>query len=291
VQPGAAGGFTNDLEFTQVSQSVTVAPGQTTTESVICPNGYEGIEATYDLPDGLLLLGDDPEPITRVFLLDNTTNAPITGTVDLLCLADRTGPEVDYLGPVVNTATVGETNIDPNAANNTGTAAIRIDRAVGSANAPAPATPAPNAPAANTPATGPGSGSGSGGGSGSGSGGPSGASAPATHALVVAPSVVAGSLQVHARKASIVLSCGAHASCSGTVQLALRGTQHGKVVVLATGTYKLKAGTKQTIVLRFVKTAKSRVAAGLPKSLSLKLTPHGGKSKTTVVRQPASRRG
>jgi fimbrial isopeptide formation D2 family protein/uncharacterized repeat protein (TIGR01451 family) len=282
VQPGAAGGFTNDLEFTQVSQSVTVAPGQTATESVICPNGYEGIEATYDLPDGLLLLGDDPEPITRVFLLDNTTNAPITGTLDLLCLADRTGPEVDYLGPVVNTANVGETNIDPNTANNAGTAAIRIDRAVGSGNTPAPNTPAPSTPAPNTPA--PNSpATGAGGNGGSGDSGPSGNSAPVKQTLIVAPSVVSGSLHLNARSASIVLHCAAHAACSGTVQLAVPAAQ-GKPVIIATATYQLKAGTKRTIVLRLRKTAKRRVAAGLPKSLSLKLIPHGGKAKTVVVR-------
>ena len=128
VQPGAAGGFTNDLRFTQVSQTVTIQPGQLSTESVICPVGYVGIEATYSLPDGLLLLGDDPEPITRVFLLDNPTAAPITATLDLLCLGDRTGPEVAYLGPVINTARITETNINPDPSGATASVAIRIDR-------------------------------------------------------------------------------------------------------------------------------------------------------------------
>jgi fimbrial isopeptide formation D2 family protein/uncharacterized repeat protein (TIGR01451 family) len=298
VQPGAAGGFTNDLQFTQVSQTVTVPAGQTATQSVICPNGYKGIEATYQLPDGLLLLGDDPEPITRVFLLDNTTGAPITGTLDLLCMADRTGPQVDALAPVLNSGSISETNVDPNPSNNTGTAAIRIDRAVGSGNVtpspPAPAgTPSPTGTPAptSTPAPAPTPQSGSGGNPGSGPAPAPGPANPAASRTSSAPpSPVSGSLRLNTGSASIIVRCGQSGPCEGTVQLVLPAVGRTRALTIAIGNYKLSAGTNRTIILRYVSRAAVSHTSGLPAVLSLKLVPTGGRTHVTAVATPRNAR-
>lgn len=78
------------LVFADVVRQVTVPAGATASEQVTCPVGSKGITASYDLPYGLALLGSEPQPITRVFSLQNTTGAPITATLDVLCLRETT---------------------------------------------------------------------------------------------------------------------------------------------------------------------------------------------------------
>jgi hypothetical protein len=107
------------LATREITQQVTVPAGQTISAQVTCPVGYKGITASDTMPDGVRLLGDEPQPVTRVFTLQNTTAAPLTATLDLVCLLDTTtstsssfttspvdasnGETVDYEITVTNT--------------------------------------------------------------------------------------------------------------------------------------------------------------------------------------------
>ena len=78
------------LQSQELARTVTVPPGQTVSESVICPVGYKGIVASYSLPGGVFLLGDEPQPISRVFSLENTSSSSKSVGLDLLCLSNTT---------------------------------------------------------------------------------------------------------------------------------------------------------------------------------------------------------
>ena len=80
----------DSLNTREITQQVTVAAGQVVTAQVTCPVGYKGVTASYILPPGLVLLGHEPQPVTRVFTLDNTTGSSQTATLDLTCLLDTT---------------------------------------------------------------------------------------------------------------------------------------------------------------------------------------------------------
>jgi hypothetical protein len=78
------------LSTRDITQQVTVPAGQVVTAQVTCPVGYKGVTASYTLPPGLVLLGHEQQPITRVFTLDNTTDSAQTATLDLVCLLNTT---------------------------------------------------------------------------------------------------------------------------------------------------------------------------------------------------------
>ena len=78
------------LKTQELVRNVTVPAGQTVSASITCPVGGKGIVASYSLPDGVFLLGNEPQPITRVFSLENTTSSDQTATIDLLCLSNTT---------------------------------------------------------------------------------------------------------------------------------------------------------------------------------------------------------
>jgi uncharacterized repeat protein (TIGR01451 family) len=105
----AVGGKTSDLMFQPISRTVTVGPGATVMEQLTCGVGYKGIVAGWEYPDGVVPLGNDPQPITRVFKIWNSTGLPQQVKLHLLCLSLKT----DSVGPqpqqFVNTAQVTST--------------------------------------------------------------------------------------------------------------------------------------------------------------------------------------
>ncbi len=80
----------DSLSTKEITQQVTVPAGQVVTAQVTCPVGYKGVTASYILPPGLVLLGHEPQPVTRMFTLDNTTGTAQTATLDLTCLLATT---------------------------------------------------------------------------------------------------------------------------------------------------------------------------------------------------------
>ena len=124
-----AGGHVHGLRLDHLVKQVTVAPGQVLEAEVTCADDAKGIVATFALPPGLVNLGNDPRPKTRAFKLLNPTGAPLTATIDLTCLADRTSKTGGGGTPdpvtVVNTATVTSDD-DPNPANDSSSATVVV---------------------------------------------------------------------------------------------------------------------------------------------------------------------
>ena len=142
-QVGTADGHSHPLVLEEVVRQVTVPANSVVNETVTCPVGSKGIVASYDLPAGLILLGHDPQPVSRVFRLMNTTGAPITADLDLLCVGDRTGGAI-LATQLVNSVTVSSSTLDPDTANNVASAGLTV------ASAPPgpPLGPGPVAPPA-----------------------------------------------------------------------------------------------------------------------------------------------
>lgn len=85
-------GTAHRLQTRGIGHDVPVAPGSPIAESVICGDQEKGIVAGFSVPAGVLWLGDDPEPKTRVFRLQNTGSGVMTASVSLVCLAERAVP-------------------------------------------------------------------------------------------------------------------------------------------------------------------------------------------------------
>lgn len=106
-----AAGHTHDLGLVQLSNTVTVPSGQTVQVALTCGEQAKGIVASYDVDPGLLSLGNDPQPKTRVFKFNNPTSATLTARIGLLCLDTRTGPAL-AVSSITNTAHVATSSQD-----------------------------------------------------------------------------------------------------------------------------------------------------------------------------------
>jgi uncharacterized repeat protein (TIGR01451 family) len=136
-------GHTHRLGLERRSRQVTVPAGQTVEAQVICGDQAKGIVGDFDTDPGLVALGNDPRPKTRAFRFYNPTGQALQATVGLLCLDDRTGPEVGNR-TVVNVASISSASQDKDTGDTTASATITVN---GGPVAPAPATiPAGPAP-------------------------------------------------------------------------------------------------------------------------------------------------
>jgi uncharacterized repeat protein (TIGR01451 family) len=123
-------GHTHDLDLRQISGTVTVQPGATAEIQLTCGDLEKGIVASYDLDPGLVSLGSDPQPKTRVFKFFNPTSAPLTARVGLRCLSTATGGEVT-VSDITNTASVSTSSDDNTTVNDQSSATFQASRAVG----------------------------------------------------------------------------------------------------------------------------------------------------------------
>ena len=147
---GTTDGHSHPLLLEEVARQVSVPANSTVNEVVSCPGDAKGIVASYDLPAGLVLLGHDPQPTSRVFKIANTTAAPIDATIDLLCLGDRTGGAV-LPTQIVNSGIVSTSTMDPDTTNNVDSASLIVGGpGPGPGPVPAPIVP-PAAPDAGEP--------------------------------------------------------------------------------------------------------------------------------------------
>ena len=121
---GSAAGHTHQLVVAELSDSVVVNRGETVERSLTCPVGYKGIVA-WVIFDGVSL-GNDPQPITRVFRFYNPTDQPLTARYGLTCIDVRTAGGNQASKTIVNTATVTPTDATP--ADNTASATITVRR-------------------------------------------------------------------------------------------------------------------------------------------------------------------
>lgn len=120
-------GHRHELAFTHPESDVVVPP--TADRSAVfkqsCGGEEKGILATYGLQPGLVIVGHVPVPVEREFHLMNPTAAPIDATVDLLCVAVRTG-EIVRSASIENTATVSHDGVDSVPGNDSDTATITV---------------------------------------------------------------------------------------------------------------------------------------------------------------------
>ena len=93
-----ANGHTHQLGLDEIRRTVTVPAGQVAEFTLTCADDAKGIVAGYDIDPGLVVLGNDPRPIIRVFKLYNPTNAPLSAKLYLLCLKNRTEKGADQGG-------------------------------------------------------------------------------------------------------------------------------------------------------------------------------------------------
>ena len=120
-----ADGHTHALGLDEVRKSVTVPAGQTVEVQLTCANDAKGIVAGYDIDPKLVMLGNDPRPITRAFQLYNPTAGPLSADLYLLCLSNRTEKGAQG-GTIVNTATVTTTTPESSSGDNSDSATIQV---------------------------------------------------------------------------------------------------------------------------------------------------------------------
>ena len=129
-------GHSHELDLREVTQNVTVQPGEVLEVTLTCPVGYKGIVAGWRLDEGLVNLGNDPRPIIRVFKLYNPTSGPLTADLWLGCLSTRTLAGAGN-PTVLNTASATTTSTESSTSNNAASATLTVQ------SGSAPATPAP----------------------------------------------------------------------------------------------------------------------------------------------------
>ena len=122
-----ANGHTHRLGLDEVRQTVTVPAGQVAEFTLSCASEAKGIVAGYDVDPGLVVLGNDPRPVVRVFKLFNPTNGPLQAKLYLHCLANRTQKGADQGGSIVNTAAVTTSTPETSTADNADSVTIRVD--------------------------------------------------------------------------------------------------------------------------------------------------------------------
>ena len=128
-------GHSHLLALSHVERSVVVPANSTIDATVSCADDAKGIVASFDLPEPIANIGNEPQPKSRSFRLRNGGAQDATAELDLECLGDRTGPEVDFEGVVENTATASSTTVDPDPGDNAASVSFVVDRAAGSAGA------------------------------------------------------------------------------------------------------------------------------------------------------------
>jgi uncharacterized repeat protein (TIGR01451 family) len=127
IRVSTANGHTHQLGPDEVRQHVTVPPGQEAELTLSCAGDAKGVVAGYDVDEGLVVLGNDPRPIVRVFRLLNPTGSPLGADLHLLCLANRTAGGADRNGHVVNIATVSTSTPETSTVDNRDIVAIQVD--------------------------------------------------------------------------------------------------------------------------------------------------------------------
>jgi choice-of-anchor A domain-containing protein/uncharacterized repeat protein (TIGR01451 family) len=129
------GGTSSDLIFTHVTKPISVGAGEKATESLICGENAKGIVGGWEFDDGLVPLGNDPQPKARVFYMWNPTSHPLTGTLYLLCLEARTGTSTPVGEKTyVNTATVTSSTGQDSGAVLSDSASVKVTRSSGSSS-------------------------------------------------------------------------------------------------------------------------------------------------------------
>lgn len=262
---GVANGTTTRLVWTPIEKAVSVPAGAVTTEQLVCGDQAKGIVGGWTYEDGLLPLGNEPQPKTRVFTLWNPTGGTRTGTIHLLCLDVRTGAPAS-VSDVTNTVTGTSSSAQAAGAILSAGATVRISSGP-DAGAPPTATVDP-------PATGPAT--------ATDTSSTSRIATPDTTPRTVRATVAATATSATVRSASLRIGVACTGTCAGTVDVRLRAT-------VKAGGHTYRKGTRIGHA-RFSRTG--AVTVRLPKALAKKLrrtrvsvvVTSGGTTRTATVR-------
>ncbi|MEV4418624.1 hypothetical protein AB0L40_01450 [Patulibacter sp. NPDC049589] len=274
---GLVNGHVHDLLLSEMSTvTVTVPAGGTANApKLTCPNDGKGIVASTDMDPGLLSLGNDPQPVSRVFGFYNPTDEPLTARISLLCIDTHTSGELGVQA-VANTASVTTGTADATTTDDSATATFVATPAAGDTGidttpvTPAPVTstpsPRPVAPAVVAPAT----------------------TAQAPVAAVAKAVVLSSALRVTGTtsRATVAVAVRCSSACAGTAKLVALARVKGSTTlrkgsVLAATSLRLVAGKQGT--LRLVAKGKAAKALRLGRVTKASLVITTGKG-TQVVR-------
>jgi uncharacterized repeat protein (TIGR01451 family) len=124
---GTTAGHDHELLFEELTDTVSVPPGAVVERKLTCPDGYKGIVAWADLDPGLVSLGNDPQPITRVFKFYNPTGSALDADFGLLCVSIRTKGGSAPNADVTNTASLTSPSSDPTPGDHTDSATFTLN--------------------------------------------------------------------------------------------------------------------------------------------------------------------
>ena len=117
-------GHTHQLAVVELTGQVDVGAHAIAETSLTCPVGYKGIVAWIDFPG--VSLGNDPQPITRVFRFYNPTDSTLTASYGLTCVAVRTSGGNSGSRTIVNTAAVATSSTDSDPSDNSSSATVVV---------------------------------------------------------------------------------------------------------------------------------------------------------------------
>ena len=126
---GTAAGHAHDLVLREITGHVDVPAGQVVEVRLTCDGDEKGIVAWTDLAPGLVGLGTDPQPVTRVYRFLNPTGSTLGADYGLLCVDIRTagGTGAATGGTITNTAHVSTTSADATAVDNSASASFTVN--------------------------------------------------------------------------------------------------------------------------------------------------------------------
>lgn len=320
VTPAGDPLHTHRMSFEHVASTVTLQPGEVKKQIRVgsggnsCPVDHEGIVGSYDLPNGVVSLGNEPQPVNRDFDLYNTTDQVQTVTIDVECVSLRLESPVTVV-EVENTASVTSITPDPVPTNNSSSATIGIERAV----LPDDVDPGPG------DSGGPGAGGGgTDGGAGGGDGGAGGGLPvvpPAPGGGTAGPSLVppapgGGTAPVALRfgtvtvtrtgtSASVPVTCRSASRCRGTVTVTARvrtSSARGvaaerarkartRTVVIGRARYDVKRGKTAKVRVKITKKYRSLLKAGKVRNVSLRTGKVKATKKVVVQKKAKAKKG
>lgn len=262
---GDANGTTTALRWNTISKPITVGAGQVATESLICGDQQKGFVAGYELDGGLVSLGNDPQPKSRVFRIHNPTGAPLSGTLYLLCIDERT-TNPQGVSSVVNTVTGSSSSPQSTGAVLSASVGVRIQGA-----APPSGTPSVDIDA------------------------PPVALPPAARSIVPVPEAApversaARSATLRSSTVDVAVRC-ANAACSGTVEVraAKRLRVGGRTIkakgLLAQRSFRVTRGRNGTVRVVLPKRVAAALRAQKVRSVRVTVRDGSGRRTTTVLR-------
>ncbi|MCW2794361.1 MAG: conserved repeat domain protein [Nocardioides sp.] len=119
---GTTQDHSHDLVFREITDTVSVPAGQVVEVRLTCAGDEKGIVSWADMDPGLVSLGTDPQPVTRLYRFYNPTGSALSADYGLLCVGIRTDRGAGGGGDITNTASVSTSTPDATASDDSASA-------------------------------------------------------------------------------------------------------------------------------------------------------------------------